>query len=112
MKIAFTSKGEGMESVIEPRFGRAGYVVTYDEATGETAFSDNGSISEAAHGAGPQTAQKLIQMGASILITGNGPGGNAKSVLEKTNVKVYIGADGMSLREAYDAFRRKELAKV
>jgi len=112
MKIAFTSKGEGMDSAIEPRFGRAEYLVTYDEATGDTEVFDNGSISEVAHGAGPQTAQKLIQMGADVLITGNGPGGNANAVLEKTDIKVFVGADGMTLSKAYEEYKQDNLKEV
>ncbi len=109
MKITFSSKGDNMESMIDPRFGRTEYLVTYDEETGDTSCFDNKSITGVAHGAGPQTAQKLGEMGADILITGNGPGGNAKAVLEKTNVKVFVGADGMTLREAYDAYKRDAL---
>ena len=109
MKIAFSSKGENMGSMIDPRFGRAEYLVTYDEESGEVSSFDNRSITGVAHGAGPQTAQKMAEMGANVLITGNGPGGNASAVLERTNVKVLVGAAEMTLQEAYDAYKRNEL---
>lgn len=109
MKIAFSSKGENMESKIDPRFGRAEYLVVYDEETGDTSCFNNSSITGVAHGAGPQTAQKLGEMGAQVLITGNGPGGNAKAVLDQTKIKVFAGADGMTLQEAYDAYKQNVL---
>ena len=109
MKIAFSAKGETMDSMIDPRFGRTAYLVVYDEESTETSCFDNQSITGVAHGAGPQTAQKLMEMGANVLVTGTGPGGNAAAVLKKTNVKVLIGAAGMTLKEAYDAYKRGAL---
>ena len=109
MKIAFSSKGETMDSMIDPRFGRAAYLVVYNEETTETSSFDNQSITGVAHGAGPQTAQKLMEMGANVLVTGNGPGGNASAVLKGTNIKIFVGAAGMTLKEAYDAYQRGAL---
>ncbi|MBN1687341.1 MAG: NifB/NifX family molybdenum-iron cluster-binding protein [Spirochaetales bacterium] len=109
MKIAFSAQGDTMDSMIDPRFGRAAYLVVYDDESGETSGFDNQSITGVAHGAGPQTSQKLMEMGAQVLITGNGPGGNAQAVLRKTNTKVFVGAAGMTLREAYNAYKRGAL---
>jgi len=109
MKIAFSSKGEDMKAMIDPRFGRAAYLVVFDEESGETKSFDNRSIDGVAHGAGPQTAQKLMEMEPEVLITGNGPGGNATAVIQRTNVKVFVGASGMTLQEAYDAYKRGAL---
>jgi predicted Fe-Mo cluster-binding NifX family protein len=109
MKIAFSSKGETMDSMIDPRFGRAEYLVTYDEESGGVSQFDNRAISSTAHGAGPQTAQNLIGLEPDVLITGNGPGGNANAVFEKTNIEVFVGAAGMTLTEAYDAYKQGAL---
>ena len=62
-----------------------------------------------AHGAGPKTAQKLFEFSPDILITGNGPGGNAATVLEKTGVKIFIGAGGMTVKEAFEAYKNNLL---
>ena len=87
----------------------AEYLVTYDEESGDTSCFDNRSIADVAHGAGPRTAQKLTELEANVLITGNGPGGNAKAVLEKKDVKVLVGAAGMTLQEAYAAYKQDAL---
>lgn len=112
MKIAFTTKGVEWDSMIDPRFGRAEFLLVYDNEKDKFDFYDNREISEVAHGAGPQTAQKLFDLHPEILITGNGPGGNAATVLEKSGVKIYIGAGEMTVQEALSAYKNKELKNV
>ena len=112
MKVAFSSKAENMEALIDPRFGRADFLVSYDEESGDVSHYDNRSIEGVAHGAGPKTAQKLGEIGAKVLITGNGPGGNAQTILEKNGIAVFVGAEGMTLSEAYDAYKRNELEEA
>ncbi|MCK9243849.1 MAG: NifB/NifX family molybdenum-iron cluster-binding protein [Candidatus Marinimicrobia bacterium] len=94
---------------MDPRFGRTDYFFVYNEETGEITILDNRAIAETAHGAGPQTAQKLFELNPDILITGNGPGGNAARVLSQSNVKIVVGAGNMSVKEAYDAYKKGEL---
>jgi len=109
MKIAFTTKGIYWDSVMDSRFGRTEYILIYDDETKELTNFDNRAISNEAHGAGPRTAQKLFELGPKILITGNGPGGNAASVIEKLEIKVFIGAGEMSVKEAYEKYKNDEL---
>ena len=109
MRIVFTSKGTEWESDIDPRFGRTDYLFLYDDEKDEVVTEDNTAVREAAHGAGPQTAKKLFDMQPDVLVTGNGPGGNAAAVLEKSKVKIYTGAENMTLREAYDAYKKGSL---
>ncbi len=82
MKLIFTTQGTDWDSPMDPRFGRTPYFFMYDEESAEILTHDNTAIDQEAHGAGPKTAQKLAEMGAEILITGNGPGGNAAVVLQ------------------------------
>lgn len=109
MKIAFTTKGTDWNSQIDPRFGRTQFIVTYDEEADAISSLDNSAIEQEAHGAGPQTAQKLFELKVDVLITGNGPGGNAATVLEKAGLKIYIGAGDMTMRQAYEAYKKGEL---
>ncbi len=109
MKIAFTAKGTDWNASMDARFGRAEYLLVYDEQTKAFNHFDNRAIKNAAHGAGPQTAQNLFEMHPDVLITGNGPGGNAATVLEKAGIKIYIGAGEMTVKEAYDAYQKNEL---
>ena len=109
MKIAFTTKGVFWDSVMDSRFGRTEYLLVYDDETKELTNFDNRLISNEAHGAGPKTAQKLYELGPDILITGNGPGGNAASVINQAGIKVFIGASEMSVKEAYEKYKKDKL---
>jgi predicted Fe-Mo cluster-binding NifX family protein len=111
MKIAFTTKGENWDSMMDPRFGRTDYILVYEKEADKLTSMDNRAIANEAHGAGPKTAQQLFDLEADVLITGNGPGGNAAAVLEKAGTEIYIGANNMTVKEAYDAYLKKELKK-
>ena len=109
MKIVFTAKDTNWESAIDPRFGRTDYFFVYNEESSEVSTVDNRAIAATAHGAGPQTAQKLFELKPDILITGNGPGGNAARVLAQGNIKIYTGAGDMTVKDAYEAYKKGEL---
>ena len=111
MKIAFTSKGTDWESKMDPRFGRTEYILVYDDEKDEFTHFDNRDIENEAHGAGPKTSQKLFEMEPQVLITGNGPGGNAAQVLKKAGIEIFIGAGEMSVKEAYQSFIDKALKR-
>ncbi|MGE0089706.1 MAG: NifB/NifX family molybdenum-iron cluster-binding protein [Bacteroidales bacterium] len=112
MKIAFTANGLDWNSKMDPRFGRTEYILVYDEEKKEFTSFDNREIENEAHGAGPKTSQKLFELGAQVLITGNGPGGNAATVLEKAGVKTYVGAGEMTVKQAYEAYQNNQLKNI
>jgi len=109
MKIAFTTQGTEWDSLIDSRFGRTEYLLVYDQGQDTFEHFDNRANKDEAHGAGPQTAQKLFDLNPDVLITGNGPGGNAARVLEKAEIKIYIGAGEMTVKEAYEAYNNGAL---
>jgi predicted Fe-Mo cluster-binding NifX family protein len=111
MKIAFTSKGTSWDSEMDPRFGRTDYLFIFNEIKGEFTVHDNRETAEAAHGVGPQTAQKLSELQPDVLITGNGPGGNASRIIERLDITVYTGALNMTVKEAYEAYQNNVLTK-
>ena len=111
MIIVFTTNGTEWDSKMDARFGRAKYFVAYNEETKELTALDNSDVEGEAHGAGPKAAQKLAELKASVLITGNGPGGNATTVLQKLGTECYIGAGEMTIKQAYDAYKSGELKK-
>ena len=83
----------------------------YNEENEELSIYDNRAIENEAHGAGPKTAQELFELNPDILITGNGPGGNAATVLEKAGMQIYIGAGQMTVKEALEAYKNNKLEK-
>ncbi len=109
MKIAFTAKGTDWDALIDPRFGRTAFIVIYDEEKDEVKSFDNREIDSVAHGAGPQTAQKLFDLQPDVLITGNGPGGNAGRVIAQANLKIFVGAAEMTVKQAYEAYKSGKL---
>ena len=109
MTIVFTAQGADWDSPMDPRFGRTRFFFILDDETGDTQAVDNSAIDEEAHGAGPRTAQKLAELGASVLVTGNGPGGNAAAVLKATGIEIYVGAGEMTVKQALAAYKNGEL---
>ena len=109
MKIAFTTKGTDWDAQIDPRFGRTDYFLIYDDEKDELTSIDNTDVSEVAHGAGPRTAQRLFEQKPDVLITGNGPGGNAATVLQQSGIKIITGAGNMTAKQALDAYKKGEL---
>ena len=112
MKIIFTATGLDWDSKMDSRFGRTQYFLIYDEDKDELTSFDNTAIADVSHGAGPQTAQKMFELKPDILITGNGPGGNAARVLQNSNIIIYIGAGNMTVKEAFDAYKNGELKEL
>ena len=111
MKIAITSDGTSLNSNVDPRFGRTQYFVFYNTETNETGSFDNSDSKNEAHGAGPKAAAILFDNGIQVLITGNGPGGNAATVIEKAGIEVFVGAAGMTVEQAVNAYKNNELKK-
>ena len=111
MKIAFTSKGKTLQSEVDARFGRCPFFVIYDTETEEIEIINNQDSDKEAHGAGPKTAQRLSEHSCNVLITGNGPGGNAATVLAKMNIEIFIGAADKKIEDALSAYKNNELKK-
>ncbi len=109
MKIAVSTKGKDKEAKLEPRFGRANFFLVFDTETEEYSCIDNQDIQEAAHGAGPQTSQKIYDAGVNIVLTGNGPGKNAFQVLEAANIEMYICKEDISGEEVIKKYLNNEL---
>jgi predicted Fe-Mo cluster-binding NifX family protein len=112
MKIVFTAKGTAWDDAMDPRFGRADYLLVFDEESEKLTVVDNREQSQQEHGAGPRTAQKVVDVNPDVVITGNGPGGNAARALESVSLEMYVGAGDMSIKEAYEAFKAGKLAKA
>jgi len=112
MKIAFTSQGTHWDAPMDPRFGRTAYIALFDEGKNEIKFVNNQELQEGSHGAGTATAQKIFELQPDILITGNGPGDKAAIALQQTQIKIFVHANDMSLREAYRNYQEGKLTAL
>jgi predicted Fe-Mo cluster-binding NifX family protein len=102
MKIAVTSKGTNLDSQIDPRFGRAAYILIVDSETLEFEVLDNRENANAFKGAGIQTASMISDKGSEVLLTGFcGP--NAFKTLQAAKIGVANDATG-SVRDAVTAY--------
>jgi predicted Fe-Mo cluster-binding NifX family protein len=110
MKIAVTSKGSDLDDPVDPRFGRAAYILVVDPETFDFDVLDNKENVNALKGAGIQAAGMVSNKGAEVLITGFcGP--NAFKVLNAAKIKVASDANG-TVRDAVNSFIQGKLAFV
>ena len=102
MRIAVTSTGRDLESAVDPRFGRAAYILIVDSDTMDFEVVDNAENVNAFKGAGIQAASSISDKQADVLLTGFcGP--NAFKVLDAAHIKVGADVSG-TVREAVAAF--------
>jgi predicted Fe-Mo cluster-binding NifX family protein len=107
MKLAVTSQGDKLESPLDPRFGRARYLIVVDTETGAFSAADNTVNLNAAQGAGIQAGKRVAELGVEGLITGH-VGPKAFSTLQAAGVKIYPGAAG-TVADAVEQFKTGRL---
>ena len=108
MKIAVTSKGTELNSPVDPRFGRAAYILIVDTESMAFEVLDNKGNVNAFKGAGIQAATMIADQGAEVLLTGYcGP--NAFRTLEAAGIKVGSDTTG-TVAEAVASFNKGEVS--
>lgn len=108
MKIAVTSKGTDLDAPVDPRFGRAAYVLIVDSENLDFEVLDNATNVNAFKGAGIQAATMVNDKGVEALLTGFcGP--NAFRTLQAANIKVVNDVRG-TVRDAVEAFNAGQLS--
>ena len=99
MKYAVSVREESVDARVDSRFGRAQIFALYDSTTGECSWHPNTQNFQAAQGAGIQTAQNVVNLGAEAVISGHcGP--KAWRVLEAAGVRIYAVEGSPTLKEA------------
>ncbi len=109
MKICVTAAEAGLHAQVDPRFGRSQYFTIVNTETMELKSLQNPSV-ELAGGAGPQSAQMMVDEGVEAVITRN-VGPNAMTSLKAAGIKVYMATTG-SVREAVEAYKKKSLEEI
>jgi predicted Fe-Mo cluster-binding NifX family protein len=104
MKTIISSTGNNLDSGFDLRFGRAGWFCLLDEETGETTFYEN-EHKEASHGAGTKVVEKVVELGAKRVISGDfGP--KAKELLENFKIQmVLLSDDSKSIADILDGIK-------
>ncbi|MBN2216019.1 MAG: NifB/NifX family molybdenum-iron cluster-binding protein, partial [Pirellulales bacterium] len=104
MKLAVTSQGTGLDSPVDPRFGRAKYFVVVDTDAGTASAHDNAQNLNAPQGAGIQAGQAVARLGVEAVLTGH-VGPKAFTTLAAANIAVYTGISG-TVQDAVEQFKQ------
>lgn len=108
MKIAVSTVGTTLDSPVDPHFGRAAGFLVVDPETLDAEHVPNTGFNGLSHGAGIATAELVALTGAGIVLTGSiGP--KAYRALHAAGMQVGHKVDGMTVREAVEAYRRGEV---
>lgn len=108
MKIAITASGQDLNAPVDPRFGRAPYILIVDDENMDFEVLDNMKNVQAFKGAGIQAATTVSDKGAEVLLTGYcGP--NAFKTLKAGGVKVVQDVTG-TVEKAVRTFMSGNLA--
>ena len=106
MKLAVSTSGKDLSSLVEPRFGRCPNFLIVDTETMKFEVVPNTAVGSA-HGAGIAAAQLVASMGAKAVLTGN-VGPNAYSALSSSGIKIVTGVSG-TVEDAVRRFSSGEL---
>lgn len=110
MKIAVSAQKPELDNEVDPRFGRARWIVIYDTENGKVESIDNSENLNAVQGAGIKTAELVVEKDCQVVLTGHlGP--KAFKVLKAAGVRGYNKARG-TVRQAIEAFKRSELKEA
>ncbi|MFC1552269.1 NifB/NifX family molybdenum-iron cluster-binding protein [Candidatus Latescibacterota bacterium] len=99
-----------MNSLCDPRFGRAKYFIVIDSDTGNYSAYDNSQNLNAPQGAGIQAAKNMNDFGADAVVSGN-VGPKAFTTLKAAGITVYTGATG-TVQETLENFNSGKLEKT
>jgi len=106
MKICVTSSGPGLDSEMDPRFGRCQYFIFADPQSLELEVVENPNLA-ASGGAGIQSAQLVANRGVEAVITGQ-VGPNAYTTLQAGKVRIITGVAG-KVRDILEKYKKGEL---
>ncbi|MHB1462174.1 MAG: NifB/NifX family molybdenum-iron cluster-binding protein [Armatimonadota bacterium] len=109
MKIAISSMGNQMDSLVDPRLGRAAWFMIVDSETMEFNAIPN-EAAEASQGAGIQAAQTMCKLGISAVITGS-VGPNAFQALTAAGIRMFEAVD-VSVKTAVDQFMNDDVQPI
>jgi predicted Fe-Mo cluster-binding NifX family protein len=109
MKIAVTSTGQTLDSIVDQRFGRAAYFIIIDTETLDFAVIENTNV-DTAGGAGINSAKTVTDAGAKAVLTGNcGP--NAERTLTAAGLELYTNVTG-TVAKAIELFKNGRLTQT
>jgi predicted Fe-Mo cluster-binding NifX family protein len=109
VKVAVSSIGKDLNSMLDVRFGRCNYFIIYDTEEGLVKTIENkGRMSGG--GAGIAAAQQIIDEDVGAVITGN-MGPNAFSLFDNSDIRVYR-SGSIKVERAIELFKEGKLDEL
>jgi predicted Fe-Mo cluster-binding NifX family protein len=110
MKILLTASSSNIDSDVDPRFGRAAYLLVINTETNEWEAQTNPGLSVSG-GAGIQAAQFAAKQQIEAAISGDfGP--HAYEALQTAGIAMYLYGDCHTVREAIERFKAGLLRQI
>ncbi len=110
MKICISSTGESLNSLVDPRFGRAAYFLIGDNEEENFKALKNEGV-PMMHGAGISASQIVANEKVDTVITGNiGP--NAYNALKSASIKIYTVDFNKTVKQVLKQFNKGELKEA
>jgi len=107
-KIAVSCEEPSLDSLVDPRFGRAAGFLIVDPDTLEFSYVDNGSSQAMSQGAGIQAAETVCRSGAKVVLTGY-VGPKAFQALFAAGIKIGQNLENITVRQAIEKFNAGEV---
>lgn len=104
MKVAITSTGNTLESLLDERFGRCSYFVIYDTESKSTEFVPNPN-KEAANGAGPASVQVVASRNVGKIVSGEF-GMKIKSLVDSLKIQMIVVKEKKKVGEIIEMLER------
>jgi len=110
MKILLTTSSPDIDSTVDPRFGRAAYLLVVDSDTMDLQANANPGVNSSG-GAGIQAAQFVVDNHAEAVISGDfGP--HAFEALLAAGVSMYVYGDCRTASDAIQRFNASQLEQA
>jgi predicted Fe-Mo cluster-binding NifX family protein len=106
MKIAVVSMGNTKESLVSDKFGRAHYIIIYDNETQKHNFFVNAGF-QLQDGSGLKAAEIITQNNANVLLTRK-IGRKAYSVLMKEHIDIHLLKSSGTVKSAINKYLKKK----
>ena len=104
MKIAITSTGNSLDSMLDERFGRCSYFVIYDTESKSTEFIPNPN-KDAENGAGPASVQVVASRNVEKIVSGEF-GMKIKSLVDSLKIQMIVVKEAKKVKDIIEMLER------
>ncbi len=110
MKVGVSASGRDLNARVDDRFGRCPWFLVVDTDSLEFEAIENRHAQEGM-GAGMGAANDLIDVHVNAVISGQ-VGPKAYEVLKALNVDIFLVSGGITVKEALEKLKRRELPRM